>query len=93
MDATDGIMAVHQRHAYREHLTGDYRSEFYHRNPEGLRNVELAGGEDRLLMWAHATHRYGPKGLRFFLWGLRQPWNPKTPLGKAWYRSFVERKP
>jgi hypothetical protein len=85
VDATRAVTALHQRHGYPARLGGD----MYLKNPEGLRNEELAGGEERLLTWSNATHRYTPDGLRFFLWGFRSGWNPRLLVGKGWYRSFL----
>jgi len=85
VDATTAVTAVHQQHEYAAHLGGD----MYFKNPEAVRNAELAGGEERVLTWSNATHRYTPDGLRFFLWGFRSVWNPRLLVGKGWYRSFL----
>jgi len=65
VDATPEVMAVHQNHPYPAWLGGD----LYLTNPEALRNIELAGGRNRLYCWRNATHVLTPGGVKLQLTG------------------------
>ncbi len=61
IDATEQITVVHPNHGY--HHVPDSRDGSW-TGPEGDHNILLAGGTERLLTLADATHRLSPHGLR-----------------------------
>jgi hypothetical protein len=62
VDVTPVVHAVHQRHGY-GHVAGGHGST-RQTSVEGRRNLELAGGKDRLYTRYDATHVLGRHGLR-----------------------------
>jgi len=61
VDATEAALVIHQNHAYGhvKHGTGAAWE-----GPEGDRNLDLIGGEERIFTLADATHRLTRAGLR-----------------------------
>ena len=58
-DASDAVVAVHQRHDYRHVAGGLHEAHF---GPEAARNLELAGGKRRLYTINDASHRLTADG-------------------------------
>ena len=54
IDATDAVVAVHQRHDY-AHLAAGKEAAYY--GPEAQRNIELAGGRGHIYTLHDASHR------------------------------------
>lgn len=57
VDASDAVVAVHQRHDY-GHLPGGKQAAYY--GPEAMRNLRLAGGSRHIYTLHDASHRLTP---------------------------------
>lgn len=83
IDATDGVMAVHQSHSY----TAGAGVVSHMDTSEAAENYELAGGSRGLCSWWHATHRWTPQGLERNWRGWLRFWYPDAILGTPWHRK------
>ena len=61
VDATESTLVIHQNHAYGHVKQGTGAAW---EGPEGDRNLDLIGGEERIFTLADATHRLTRGGLR-----------------------------
>ena len=61
VDATESTLVIHQNHAYGHVKQGTGAAW---EGPEGNRNLDLIGGEERIFTLADATHRLTRGGLR-----------------------------
>jgi hypothetical protein len=85
VDATEATLVVHQNHAYGhvKHSTGPAWE-----GPEGDRNLELIGSDERIYTLTDATHRLTPGGIRraHSLAHLKRRIKTMAVLGPALYR-------
>ncbi len=88
IDATSGVMAIHQSHSY-----GVSSQNAYMDTEEAAYNYKLAGGARGLCSWWHATHRWTPEGLQWDWRGWLRYWRPDAILGTAWHRKEFESGP
>ena len=89
IDATRGVMAVHQSHPYHAGASDSAHMD----TQEAAENYRLAGGRRGLCSWWHATHRWTARGLQSDWRGRLRFWYPDALLGTPWHRKEFENGP
>ena len=86
VDASEAVLAVHQNHDYSYHPLG---KKGVWEGQESQRNLELAGGSDRMRTIAHATRRLMPNGGIQGTWLRRKKFETQRFIinlpAKIWY--------
>jgi len=72
IDATPGVLSVHQNHHY-GHL-GE-KAERKEETKGALYNIQALGGRGRLYTWVNATHHYTKTGIRPYRFGRMCRWS------------------
>jgi hypothetical protein len=84
VDATAGILAIHQHHSYPAGLGGPERGV----HPEVKHNVRIAGGTLALATWMSATHKVRETEIRRHWLGALPYWFPTFHITRSIQQRF-----